>query len=121
MSNLKNTWTAEEGLKITEYIMNGDSVEVAKAKVLIKNDEKIGKELAATWKVRKENKEKYKTLGEEFAANRANMIDIFGQENFSIYNMASKKNQINALVYGKNNPKVGFQSKKSTGCYGIEA
>lgn len=33
MENLKNTWTAEEGEAIMINIMNGDTVELAKAKV----------------------------------------------------------------------------------------
>jgi hypothetical protein len=121
---MKNVWTAQEGEMIAKYIMDGDSVEVAKAKVMIKKDEELGKQMAEIYVpnvMLTDRAEQYKELCDSSMANRKAMIEIFGKTNFSIYNMASKKNKLNALVYGKRNPKVGFQLKKSTGCFGIEA
>lgn len=121
---MKNVWTAEEGEMIMEYIMNGDSVEVAKAKMMIKKDAELSKDMADLYVpnvMTTDRAEAYKELSDSFVSNRKSMIEMFGEENFSTFNMTAKKNKINALVFGKKNPKVGFQSKKSTGCYGIEA
>ena len=125
MENLKNTWTAEEGEAIMNYIMNGDSVEVAKAKVMAKKDEKLGKNMAALYVpnvMTTDRAEDYKALSDEMVANRKAMIDLFGEDNFRAYNIAGKKNKIAALITGVNkNRNAGFKLKKSTGCYGIEA
>jgi len=121
---MKNIWSPEESEAIMENIINGDSLEVAKAKVLINKDETLGKEMADLYVpnvMTTDRAEEYKRISDEFVANRKLMIEIFGEQNLTCYNLSGKKNKLNALVTGVNKSKnASFKLKKSTGCYGIE-
>ena len=125
MTDLKNTWTTEEGEAIMDYIIKGDSVEEAKAKVMSKKDEKLSKAMAELYVpnvMKTDRAEAYGKLTDDMVNNRKAMIELFGEDNFTAYNIAGKKNKVEALITGVNkNRNQGFKLKNSKGCYGIEA
>jgi hypothetical protein len=114
---LKNKVSEEGGMiELTDDMLNS-WIKEEEAKELIEKDNEIGKKIAKAYA---SNKKEYKRLVNKSIELRMLMIDKYGESNFSAYQTAGRKNQLNALLFGKA-PKVGFQLKKNAGCRGIEA
>ena len=90
--------------------------QVLEAENLIKTANKI----ADKFKGLKSSTPEYGVVVKESVKSTKFIMNKYGMDNFSAYNLAGRKSQLRALLTGYA-PQVGFQSKNSTGFYGIEA
>jgi hypothetical protein len=77
------------------------------AKKMIKEFDKVSKEMNEMWIsniMTTDRAEPYKELSNKLLNIKLQMIDIFGNKNFSAFNIAAKKHRLNLLVYGTKIP-----------------